>query len=60
MAGRIEMLNGNSSYRKMLIKEMEIFCEFVGAHRSNIFRCNDFRQSNQILQALFVQNCIEN
>ena len=29
MACRIKMLNGNSSYRKMLIKELEIFCEFV-------------------------------
>ena len=34
MACRIEMLNGNSSYRKILIKEMEIFCEFVGGHRN--------------------------
>ena len=54
MECRIEMLNGNSSYRKILIKDMEIFCEFVGGHRSNIFRYNDFRQINLILQALFV------
>ena len=52
MLCRIEILNGNSSYRKMLIKETEIFCGFVGGHRSNIFRCNDFRKSNLILQAL--------
>ena len=30
MVCRIEMHNGNSSYQKILIKEMEIFCEFVG------------------------------
>ena len=54
MACRIEMLNGNSSYRKIVIKEMEIFCEFVGGHRNNIFRYNDFWQSNLIQQALVV------
>ena len=54
MAGRIEMLNGNSPYSKILIKETEIFYEFFRGHRSNIFRCNDFRQSYLILQALFV------
>ena len=54
MAYRIEMLNEYSSYRKMLIKEMEIFCEFVRDHRRKNFGCNDFRQSNLILQALFV------
>ena len=52
--GMQKMLNGNSSYRKILIKEMEIFCEFVEGHRNNIFRYNDFWQSNLILQALFV------
>ena len=30
VACRIEILNGNSSYRKMLIKETELFCGYVG------------------------------